>query len=212
MENCHSGNHRHSFLFTFSCWLLIQGSCKYSLGFIEEEQNLALERPTYFPVPWFPTSWYFAWQQTFISDPWERQLSHHHEGLNSSCYPWGRWLEFILAGLRAGAAGEQWGQAVNQELPSVHWRTQKMTILGTLEREVISCQITLTLWSESFIICYYFWEPTFLRKISTPHFSAFYIRLTQRPGGNSSVIIASSCFMEEPLICFLSLHISFFSA
>lgn len=76
-----------------------------------------------------------------------------------------------------------------------------MTVIQVLiKRRVISCQMTLARWSESFIINYYFQAQMHLRQVSTPQFSGLIITSTldvKASWGGSSCLEAQASLRKH---------------
>lgn len=182
MENCHSGNRRHSFAFTFPHWFLIQASWKYRFRVYRKRAKFNFKEPNLFSgsmvssllVFYTGTDFHFIpLRRSIIISSWRTKLAHIISkprvcGLPFGIYPcWSKSLS-CAGTVKPGS---------KPSYPVSLLRTEKMTIIQILiKRRVISCQMTLARWSESFIVNYYFQAQMHLRKVSVPHFSAVIIR------------------------------------
>lgn len=160
MEDCHNGDGRHSFSFTFSCGLLIQTACKCSFRVSRKGAKFSCKAPNLFSGSMVSSLLVFRLGADFHFRPLRRSIiiSSWRTKL-APIIPeprvWGWPIGIYPSDFRA--AGEHWSQAMNQEVAGISpedWK--KGLLLRSGRRRLISCHMTLTLWSEPIKINYYF--------------------------------------------------------
>ena len=153
MEDCHSGNCRHSFSFTFSCWLLIQTSCKYSFRVYRKRAKGSCKAPNLFSGPMVSSLLVFHMGANFhfiplrksiIISSWRTKLAP----IIPEPRVWGRPIGIYPSDFRA--AGEHWSQAVNQEVPGVPPEDWKKWLSLRSDKEKNGCvpnDISTVIWT-----------------------------------------------------------------
>lgn len=119
---------QHSFSFTFSCWLLIQTSCKYSFKVSRKRAKFSRKAPNLFSGSMVSSLLVFHMGADFhfiplgrsiIISSWRTELAP----IIPEPRVWGQPIGIYPSDLRA--AGEHGSQAVNQEVPGLppeDWR------------------------------------------------------------------------------------------